>query len=300
MSIPNDLILFNNHFIMHRRDYPYRTRLAIAADTGYDGYEFHPTEPTDDKAWDEITNAFRASGLKRAGMYVVSKGINDDEFDKFDAEVTRAKQMIDRLAQIDPKAFVNYSIMSNPAGRSTPDYRDAGSSRAEARHWERTATMMREVDAHIALRGLSGNLYNHIWFMIDTPAAELRAIKESGAKVIKPGIAIFHSHFHLGVPDFREVMDQPGMDQLGYFAVLNGWPKPAEPFRTRPLDDGNIDIAAALGLLWSRGYAGPIVSQAYDLGGDAYLTAKRSIDYIREVYDRFQRNPALNPYHVES
>ena len=37
-------------------------------------------------------------------------------------------------------------------------------------------------------------------------------------------------------------MRQPGMESLGYFAVLNGWPKPAEPFRTRPLDDGNIDI----------------------------------------------------------
>ena len=77
--------------------------------------------------------------------------------------------------------------------------------------------------------------------------------------------------------------------------VLNGWPKPAEPFRTRPLDDGNIDVAAALGLLWSRGYTGPIVSQAYDLGGDPYETARRSRDYLREVHARFLRNPALNP-----
>lgn len=298
MALPNELILFNNHFVMHRRHYPVRTRLAIAADTGYDGYEFHPVEPGDDKTWGEMTAGFKASGLKRAGMYVVSKGINDDEADKFDAEVTRAKQMIDRLAAIDPHAFVNYTILSNPAGKSTPDYREAGSAKAEARHWERTARMLREVDAHLALRGLSGNLYNHVWFMIDTPAAELRALKESGAKVIKPGIALFHAFFHLGVPDLHEVLAQPGMENLGYFAVLNGWPKPAEPFRTRPLDDGNIDIAAALGLIWSRGYKGPIVSQAYDLGGDAWLTAKRSIDYIREVYDRYQRNPALNPWHV--
>jgi len=80
MSLPNQLILFNNHFSMHRRNYPFSTRMAIAADTGYDGYEFHPMEPGDDKSWDDATAAFRASGLKRAGMYVVSKGINDDEF----------------------------------------------------------------------------------------------------------------------------------------------------------------------------------------------------------------------------
>jgi sugar phosphate isomerase/epimerase len=296
MALPNELILFNNHFVMHRRQYPYRTRLAIAADTGYDGYEFHPIEPGDDKVWDEATAAYRASGLRRAGMYIVAKGINDDDHDKFDAEVVRTKRMIDRLAAIDPQAFVNFTILSNPGGKSTPDYREAGSAKAEARHWERAARMLREVDAHVALRGLTCNLYNHVWFMIDTPAAEVRAIQESGAKVIRPGIALFHAFFHLGVPDLVEVMAQPGMERLGYFAVLNGWPKPAEPFRTRPLDDGNIDVAAALGLVWARGYTGPIVSQAYDLGGDAWLTAKRSIDYIREVYDRYQRNPALNPH----
>ncbi len=296
MSLPNPLFLFNNHFVMHRRHYPMRTRLAIAADTGYDGYEFHPTEPEDEKTWTEMAADFKASGLKRAGMYVVAKGINDDEAGIFDAQVDRAKRIIDRLAAIDPQAFVNFTIASNPGGQSTPDYREAGSAKAETRHWERTARMLGAVDDHLALRGLSGNLYNHVWFMIDTPAAEVRAINDSGAKIIRPGIAMFHAHFHLGVPDLTEVMAQPGMERLGYFALLNGWPKPAEPFRTRPLDDGNIDIAAALGLVWSRGYTGPIVSQAYDLGGDAWLTAKRSIDYIREVYDRYQRNPALNPF----
>ncbi|MEZ5277022.1 MAG: hypothetical protein R3F07_11630 [Opitutaceae bacterium] len=64
--------------------------------------------------------------------------------------------------------------------------------------------------------------------------------------------------------------------------------------------ESRTDEPAALGLVWSRGYTGPIVSQAYDPGGDAYLIAKRSIDTIREIHDRYQRNPALNPYYVES
>jgi sugar phosphate isomerase/epimerase len=296
VPLKNQLILFNNHFVGHRRHYPYRTRLAIATDLGYDGYEFHPIEPDDDKTWDEAAAAFRASGLKRAGMYLVGKGATDEEFPALEADLSRTKRMIDRLAAIDPHAFVNFSVFSNPAGISPPDYREAGSAKAEPRHWERTARIVREVDAHLAMRGLSGNLYNHVWFMVDTPAAELRLLKDAGAKAIRPGIALFHAFFHQGVPDLPEVMKLPGMEPLGYFAVLNGWPKPAEPFRTRPLDDGNIDVAAALGLLWSRGYTGPIVSQAYDLGGDAYLTAKRSIDYLREVHARFERNPALNPW----
>ena len=296
MPPKNQLILFNNHFVGHRRHYPYRTRLAIAADLGYDGYEFHPIEPDDDKTWDEAAAAFQASGLRQAGMYIVGKGATDEEFPRLDADLTRTKRMIDRLAGIAPHAFVNFSVSSNPAGHAPPDYREAGSARAEPRHWERTTLIIREVDAHLAARGLVGNLYNHVWFMVDTPAAELRLLRDAGARVIRPGLALFHTFFHLGVPDLPAVMQLPGMENLGYFAVLNGWPKPAEPFRTRPLDDGNIDVAAALGLLWSRGYAGPIISQAYDLGGDAYFTAKRSIDYIREVHARFERNPALNPW----
>jgi sugar phosphate isomerase/epimerase len=291
----NPLYLFNNHFVMHRRNYPMRTRLAIAADLGFDGYEFHPIEPDDDKSWNEAAAAFKASGLKHAGMYLVAKGANDDEVAAIDASIARTQRVIERLHAIDPKAFLNYTVMSNPAGQSTPDYREAGSAKAEARHWERTARLVRAADDALAAKGMSGNLYNHVWFMIDTPAAEVRVLRDAQAKVIRPGVAIFHSHFHLGVPDFAEMMAQPGMEKIGYFAVLNGWPKPAEPFRTRPLDDGNIDIAAALGLLWSRGYTGPIVSQAYDLGGDPYETARRSRNYIRSVYDRFLRNPALNP-----
>ena len=291
----NPLYLFNNHFAGHRRNYPFRTRLAIAADLGFDGYELHPIEPDDDKSWNEAAAAFKASGIKHAGMYLVAKGANDDEVAKIDASIERTRRAIERLHAIDPTAFLNYTIQSNPAGGSTPDYRDSGSAKAEARHWERTARLVKAADDELAARGMSGNIYNHVWFMLDTPAAGVRAIREAGAKVIRPGIALFHSHFHLGVPDFPELMAQPGMERLGYLALLNGWPKPAEPFRTRPLHDGNIDVAGALGLLWSRGYTGPIVSQAYDLGGDPYETARRARDYIREVHARFLRNPALNP-----
>lgn len=296
MSFPNPLILFENHFVMHRRHYPYRTRLAIATDIGYEGYELQPLEPDNDKAWTEVAAAYRGSGLKRLGMYIVAKGINDDEAAGLDAEINRVKRMCDRLAEIQPGAYANLTIMSNPGKNGVKDYREAGSACAEARHWERAAHLLREVDAHLAARGLTGNLYNHIWFMIDTTAAQLRALREARARVIRPGLVAFHAFFHQGEPDTHEILAQPGMERLGYYAVLSGWREPATPFRTRPIDDGNIDIAAELGLLWAKGYHGPIVSQAYDLGGDGYLTAKRSFDYMHEVYGRFQRNPALNPW----
>jgi sugar phosphate isomerase/epimerase len=293
MSVPNPIILFNNHFEMHRRHYTFATKFAVAEDLGYDGFEFHPIEPDDEATWAAAGAAVASTSLKHFGMYVVSKGINDDETGIVVQELDRVMQIADRLAAIAPGAFVNYSISSCPPGTSS-EFHESGSVNAEPRHWERAASMVREVDKMLSDRGLQGNLYNHVWFMVDTPQAELRIIGEAGATTIRPGIAAFHNHFHQGTPDVPELLDLPGMDRLGYLALLNAVPKP-EPFRMVPIDAGVIDMAALLGHVWKRGYTGPIVTQAYDIGGDPYMTARRSINYIREVWDRFERNPALNP-----
>lgn len=293
MSVPNPLILFDNHFTGHRRHYPYQTRLAIAADLGYDGYEFRPIEPDDDATWEEAARALRESGMRYSGMYVVVKGAADDEVEQLEAELVRLRQIVERLAMLTPKPYLNLTIRSNPNPRSAK-FHESGSTYAEPRHWERAARVVREADGMLAAHGMQGNLYNHVWFLSDTPQAELRLIAESRAKVIRPGIACFHSHFHEGVPDPHEWLSLPGMERLGYVALLNALPKP-EPFRTVPIDQGNIDIAGLLALLWQHGYVKPLILQAYDLGGDSYATAQRSIDYIRDIWERFRRNPALNP-----
>ena len=293
MGIPNPLVLFNNHFDMHRRHYSFATKFAMAEDLGYDGFEFRQMEPDEDSAWEEAGAAVAATSLTHFGMYVVSEGITDDETSIVVQELTRVAGMIDRLAAIAPGSFLNYTISSCPPGSSS-EFHESGSVNAEPRHWERAASIVREVDRMLADRGMQGNLYNHVWFMVDTPQAELRVIEDAGATTIRPGIASFHTHFHEGAPDTHDLFDLPGMDRLGYLALLNAVPVP-KPFRMVPIDAGVIDIAALLAHAWKRGYDGPIVTQAYDIGGDPYVTARRSIGYVREVWDRLQRNPALNP-----
>ncbi len=293
-TIPNPMLLFNNHFVGHRRSYPYATRLAIAADLQYDGYEFHPIEPDDDAVWHEAQSAFESSGLQHCGMYVVAGGAGDDEVASLDAEIERVRRIIERLATWRIKPFLNLSIKSNPNPRSMK-YDESGSAFAEDRHWERGASIVREADRLLEQHGMQGNLYNHVWFLCDTPQAELRLIEEAQAKVIRPGVACFHSHFHPGVPDADKWLALPGMERLGYVALLNAWPKP-EPFRSMHITEGVIDIAALLGLLWAYDYAGPLIMQAYDIGGDPYVSAQRSIQYVHEVAERFGRNPSLNPY----
>ena len=292
----NPLILFNNHFVGHRRAYPYATRLAIAADLGYDGYEFHPIEPGDDASWDAAEDAFRRSGLAHCGMYVVIKGVADHEVAALSGELARVELILDRLGAFSTgahKPYLNLAIGSNPSGGSGA-YEESGSAKAEERHWRRAAELVAEIDRMMVERGLRGNLYNHVWFMADTPQAILRILRESDAKALHPGIATFHAHFHPRVPDVPELLDLPGMETLAYVALLNAWPEP-KPFRTVAIDSGQIDIACFLGHLWLRGYRGPLVMQGYDLGGDPYVTAKACIDYVRSIRERFEQKPHLNP-----
>jgi sugar phosphate isomerase/epimerase len=293
MSLPNPILLFNNHFAGHRRHYAYATRLAIAVDVGYDGYELYPLEPDNDREWEEAAAALAASGLRHSGMYVTIKGVNDDEVEQQAQQLERLHAMIERLARLSPRPFLNLTISSNPTGHS-PRYHESGSAHAQPRHWERAAYLVRKADEMLAANGLTCNLYNHVWFIVDTPQAELRILAEAEARVIHPGIAAFHAHFHEGVPDPAQMLALPGMERLSYVALLNALPRP-EPFRTVPIDQGQIDIAGLLAHLWQQGYMGPLVMQAYDLGGDPYVTAQRSIAYVREVWERFERNPALNP-----
>lgn len=294
MDLPNRLVLFDNHFDRFRRHYPLATRLAIAVDLGYEGYEFHSLAPDDDPAWEEARQAVSTAGVETVGMYVVATGVVDEEADRLDAEIDRVERIIARLAELAPTTYLNLAVGGNPSpGSSVPH--ETGSVHARARHWERTAKLLAAADRAVAARGMAGNLYNHIWFMLDTPQAQLRALELADAHVLRPGIASIHAHLHQGVPDAVDLLRLPGMERLGYFALLNTWSAPA-PFRTRPLDAGEIDFATWLGLLWDRGYEGPLITQAYDLGGDAYLTAARSRDYIRDLWDRFQNNPALKPF----
>ncbi len=293
MSLPNPLILFDAHFNGHRRHYPFKTRLAIATDLGYDGYEWVTIEPDDGALWQAAQDAMDASGLRRAGMYVVAKGVADDEAEELDAQIERLRRIIERLAKLAPHAYLNLTIGSNPSAGGGA-FHETGSAHAEERHWQRAARLVRAADAMLAEHGMAGNLYNHVWFLTDTPQAELRVLSEAGAKVVCPGLATKHSHLHRGAPDLPHLLELPGMERLGYVALLNVLPAPA-PFRTVPIDEGQIDIAGWLAHLWARHYRGPLVMQAYDLGGDSYATARRCRDYVQEIRARFERNPALNP-----
>ena len=290
--IPNPLILTENHFFRHRRHYPIATRFAIAADLGYDGYELTDADPKDDSTWSQVQNELDRTGMQQIGMYVVVHAIPGVEID---SELARVDECIGRLSGLGRAAFLVLTMTVAPWS-PTKLFHESGSAEATSLHWQQAARVIRAVDGMLGEKRMRGYLYNHVGFLIDTPDVEERLLTSVQPHNIAPGLSSFHAYFHEAVADPPDILSSPVMGRLGYVALHSGFPKP-EPYRTALLDEGQIDIAGLLGLLWERGYRGPLALQAYDLGGDPYVTAERQMRYVRSVWERFQRNPRLNPAH---
>ena len=58
-----------------------------------------------------------------------------------------------------------------------------------------------------------------------------------------------------------------------------------------PIDSGEMDNFALLGLLDKVGYKGRIGFQGYSIGGDVYHNLRRSILVFREMEERLERHP---------
>jgi len=292
MPVPNLLILTENHFFRHRRRYPVATRFAIAADLGYDGYELTDADPKDDSTWSQVRHALDRTGMRQIGMYVVVRAMPGFHLD---TEIARVADCVERLSGLGRPAFLLLTMTVAPWSATTP-FHESGSAVATSLHWQQASEVLRAVDGMLAEARMPGYLYNHAGFLIDTPGVEERLLTQVQPRHIAPGLSSFHAYFHKEVPDPPEILASPVMARLGYVALHSGFPKP-EPYRTALLDEGQIDIAGWLGLLWERGYRGPLALQAYDLGGDPYVSAERQMTYVRSVWDRFGRDPRLNPAH---
>jgi sugar phosphate isomerase/epimerase len=290
--VPNPLILTENHFFRHRRHYPIATRFAIAADLGYDGYELTDADTKDDGTWSEVQRELDRTGMRQVGMYVVVRAMTGADID---TELARVAECIDRLSGLGRAAFVVLTMTVAPWS-PTKIFHESGSAEATPVHWHQASQVIRAVDGMLAAKRMPGYLYNHVGFLIDTPGVEERLLSEVRTHNIAPGLSSFHAYFHAAVPDPPEILSSPVMGRLGYVALHSGFPKP-EPYRVAFLDEGQIDIAGLLGLLWERGYRGPLALQAYDLGGDPYVSAERQMKYVRSIWERFRRDPRLNPAH---
>jgi hypothetical protein len=72
------------------------------------------------------------------------------------------------------------------------------------------------------------------------------------------------------------------------------------PATIEPLDEGELDNFALLGLLRAIDYRGPIVLQGYGVGGDVYAVLRRSLRAYRSMAARLAMHPEWADLHFAS
>src|SRR5262245_36302018 len=106
----NPLVLFDNHFIGHRRRYSLETQLAIAADLGFDGYEEHALEPADEAGWGEARAGADRHRFELFGAYLTLRGVADEEAAAVDGELERLDGVVEQLARFEPPGYLNLAL----------------------------------------------------------------------------------------------------------------------------------------------------------------------------------------------
>jgi hypothetical protein len=63
------------------------------------------------------------------------------------------------------------------------------------------------------------------------------------------------------------------------------------PATIEPLDDGELDNFAVLGMLRQSGFTGNLGLQGYATGGDVYAKLRRSLAALRDIEHRLDEHP---------
>lgn len=133
-------------------------------------------------------------------------------------------------------------------------------------------------------------LYHHCGVWLERTEDCVRLCRRIGHPCLK---AVFCG-FHWYAVDGQNLAERlreaaPYLGSANMCGVSRGGP--IAGCRIEPLDSGEMDNFAYLGLLRRFGYTGRICLQGYSLGGDVYGHLQRSVLAYRSLEDRLNRHP---------
>lgn len=289
----NPIILFDNFFSGNRRRYQWPTKLAIAKEAGFDGFEFVLVDLSSDD-WKGVQDLLPDYGFTQIGFHYTTRAVIDREAPQIDAEIERISERLSQIASFGYTSYLTLSL-SGTDELGGPTVHERGSAKAEDRHWERASKIIAALDKASQETGVPAFLYPHINWLCDTPQSLIKILRDSGSKKVGASFCSHHWYGNKASVELDEVFQLPLMsERLGYAVLTNGQ-FTDKGFRAVRLDEGEIDIPYVLAHLWENGYTGPIASQGLGIGGDPLIAAKRVVDYLKSLEKRFEKNPQLNP-----
>jgi sugar phosphate isomerase/epimerase len=254
--------------------YDFDVRCEMAAELGYDA-----TYLTlwNESAWDDLGRlggVHQRHGIEVAAVYAIPD-ISSAPDAGPNARITR---MIERLegcvtVELALRASDPQTAPSSPAG-------DAAAARL----------LEAFLDA-AEPRGVTLCLYPHVTYWLERAADAARLC----GLLSSPGLGVTFPAYHWYAADHETPLPSALEQVAPWLRLVNvcGSRRPAAGvFPTlEPLDAGELDVFAILGVARSLGFDGAVGIQGYSVAGDVYAKLRRSLTAYDDILHRLQRHP---------
>jgi sugar phosphate isomerase/epimerase len=255
--------------------YDFDARCEMLAELGYDA-----TYLTlwNDRAWADLP---RLAGVgERHGLGVAAVYASSDVARSVDEEPNA--RILDLLRTVQGCDVIELSMQSS----------DPSLEPSSTQGDDRAAHLLEAFLDAADERGLTLCLYPHQSYWIEKVADAVRLCR----RLDRPSLALTFCAYHWYAVDSTSPLPQVIEEAAPWLrsANISGSRKAtgdASLPSHEPLDDGEFDIFAALGLLRVAGYRGMVGVQGYSVGGDVYRKLERSLASYRGMIDRLDRHP---------
>jgi len=252
--------------------YPYEIRCEILAELGFDGIYVSLSQK-------ELQNASKMAVTKeRYGIDVIAAyGGFDISAEKGDPKIEQIAKLFDQLPDgCDLELSLNCN--DNSIGPSSPD----GDSRA----MEKLEALLHIAERHRA----NVCLYPHFGAWLERIEDGVRLCRKMNHPRLKVVFCGFHWYAVDGKDPARCIEEAlPHLHSVNMCGTRRGGN--IAGCTIEPLDCGEMDNFALLGLLNKSGYTGRIGFQGYSIGGDVYAYLRRSLLAFRDMESRLERHP---------
>jgi len=252
--------------------YPYEIRCEMLAELGFDGIYVSLSQK-------ELQNASKMAVTKEQyGIEVIAAyGGFDISAEKSDPKVEQVAKLFDQLPD-GCDLELSLSSTDNSIGLSSPD----GDSKA----MEKLEALLQIAERHRA----NVCLYPHFGAWLERIEDGVRLCREMN----HPRLKVVFCGFHWYAVDGKNLAERieealPHLHSVNMCGTRRGGN--IAGCTIEPLDCGEMDNFALLGLLNRSGYPGRIGFQGYSIGGDVYAYLRRSLLAFRDMESRLERHP---------
>lgn len=252
--------------------YEFDARCEMLKELGYDATYLTAWSQT---AWNDVPRLAMVKakhGLDVAGVYA-TLDITANENDK----IVRLVESLEGCKQIE---------LSVVAGAKTFALSDPADDGAAIRWLNQLLPIAERRGIHIAL-------YPHFSFWLERIEDAVRLCRQ----LRHPNLHTVFPSFHWYAVDgtklgARLAEAQPFLTSVNLCGSRSTGKKDGGlPATIEPLDEGELDNFALVGLLRQNGYTGMIGFQGFSVGGDVYGKLKRSLAAFRDMERRLEKHP---------